>query len=328
MKAWTLPGYTDISSMTLSEVPDPDPGPGQVVLQVHYASLNPADRYLSIGQYPAKPAFPHILGRDGVGTVVAMGEGVSGIQVGEIRLILRSEVGVNRWGTLAEKVAVEAAYTVSPPVGWTMEQSAAAPLVYVTAWQALTQWGGLVPGDTHILVTGASGGVGVATVQLAHALGYQVTALSRSEEKSARLRELGAAHTFSPADVGWREKVKKIGRVDLVVDNVGGEGFNALLDVMAPFGRVSVVGRLAGPVPSFNTGALFFRRLKIGGVAIATYSLEESRDAWESILRTLALTGAKPLVDRVFHFGQVPAAFERLAAGPMGKVLVRVGSHA
>jgi NADPH2:quinone reductase len=325
MKAWLLPGYSDVQSMTLAEADEPKPGSGEVVLAVQFAALNPADRYLSIGQYPAKPAFPHVLGRDGIGTVRAVGEGVTGIKVGDTRLILRSEVGVSRPGTLAEKVVVEAAYTVEPPAGWAPEESAAAPLVYVTAWQALTQWGEL-PKDAHVLVTGASGGVGVATVQLAHALGYAVTALSRSEEKSARLRELGADHTFDPNDKGWRDAVKRIRRVDLVVDNIGGEAFNALLDVMNMFGRISVVGRLAGPVPSFNTSALLFRRLKVGGVAIATYTVEESHAVWKSVLRTLAVTGAKPLVDTVFPFEGVVAAFERLAAGPMGKVIVAVGS--
>jgi NADPH2:quinone reductase len=326
MKAWLLPGYTDISSMKLQEVPDPVPGPGEIVLVLEFAALNPADRYLSIGQYPAKPTFPHILGRDGIGRVAAVGERVTGISVGETRLLLRGEAGVNRWGTLAEKVAVEAAYTVAPPKGWTLEQAAAAPLVYVTAWQAFTQWGEL-PAEAHVLITGASGGVGVASVQLARAMGYEVTALSRNEEKSVRLRELGAHHTFDPSDKSWRDAIKAIRRVDLAIDSIGGDGFNSLLDVMAPFGRISCVGRLAGLVPGFNTAALFFRRLKIGGVAIATYTIEESRAAWDSILRTLAITGALPQIDGVFDFGQVPAAFERLAVGPMGKVVVRISSE-
>src|SRR4051812_17031589 len=143
MKAWVLPGYTGIESMTLTDFPEPVAGPGQVVLAVRFASLNPADKYLSIGQYPAKPTFPHVLGRDGVGTVVAVGPGVTGMKAGDVRVVLRGEAGVNRPGTLAERVAVDANYTAAVPAGWTQEQAAAAPLVYVTAWQALTQWGDL-----------------------------------------------------------------------------------------------------------------------------------------------------------------------------------------
>jgi NADPH:quinone reductase len=89
-------------------------------------------------------------------------------------------------------------------------------------------------------------------------------------------------------------------------------------------GRISVVGRLAGPVPSFNTASLFFRRIRIGGVAVGTYSNAETLSAWNSVLQTLSRTGAKPLIDRVFPFAEVPAAFARLAEGPMGKVLARI----
>ena len=190
MRAWILPGLTGVESMQLGEMSDPSPAPGQVVLRVQFASLNPADRYLAMGQYPARPPFPHVLGRDGVGTITAIGAGVNGIQLGETRVILRGEAGVSRPGTLAQYVAVDAAYTVPIPIGWTLEQAAAAPLVYVTAWQALTQWGPL-PEKSTVLITGASGGVGVASAQLAHAMGHTVIALSRSKEKSRQLRTLG-----------------------------------------------------------------------------------------------------------------------------------------
>jgi len=325
MRAWILPGLTGVESMQLGDMPDPTPGPGQVILSVQFASLNPADRYLAMGQYPAKPPFPHVLGRDGVGTVIAIAPGVTGIHLGETRVILRGEAGVSRPGTLAALVAVDADYTVPIPIGWTLEQAAAAPLVYVTAWQALTQWGP-IPEKSVVLVTGASGGVGVAAVQLAHALGHTVIALSRSKEKSERLRGLGARFTYDPADPRWRDAVKnQLGqkRVDLAVDNIGGEGFNQLLDVMAMNGRISVVGRLAGPVPSFNTASLFFRRLRIGGVAVATYTVQETHAAWKQILATLEKTGARPLIDHIYSFEEVPAAFQRLEAGPMGKVIVK-----
>ncbi|HVX84163.1 MAG TPA: zinc-binding alcohol dehydrogenase family protein [Phycisphaerae bacterium] len=326
MKAWLLPAFTGIEAMHLGEAADPVPGAGEVVMALRFAALNPADRYLAMGQYPAKPPLPHILGRDGVGTVTAVGTGVQDIQVGDTRLILRSEVGVNRAGTLAERVAVEARYTVAVPAGWTLEQAAAAPLVYVTAWQALTQWKDL-PEKGVVLITGATGGVGVAATQLGQALGHTVVGLSRSAEKSAELRKLGASYTFDPQDKTWRKGLKEtLGtrRVDLAIDNIGGSLFNEVIDTLGANGRVSCVGRLAGPVPEFNTAALFFRRLQIRGVAIATYSHEESVAAWEGILGTLGRTGARPVIDQVFGFGEVPAAFARLERGPMGKVLVAI----
>jgi len=95
---------------------------------------------------------------------------------------------------------------------------------------------------------------------------------------------------------------------------------------MGELGRISLVGELAGPVPNFNTGSLFSRRLRIGAMALGYYTPEESRAAWQELLKIMARSGARPLLDRIFPFGQLPQAFERLADGPMGKVLVNVRS--
>ena len=178
MKAWLLDDFRGIERLRLGEVPDPHPSPGEVVLQVRYAALNPADRYLAEALYPAKPKLPHILGRDGIGEVVAVGEGVSAWRVGDRALILRSEIGVARHGTLAQKVAAPADVITAMPSGWSEQEAAAAPLVYLTAWQALTQWHDL-PARANVLITGGSGGVGVASIQLAVAMGHKVIAMSR-----------------------------------------------------------------------------------------------------------------------------------------------------
>jgi NADPH2:quinone reductase len=212
------------------------------------------------------------------------------------------------------------------PAGWSEPEAAGAALVYLTAYQALTMWGPLPP-PAVVLVTGASGGVGVASVQLAAALGHKVLALSRSPEKSRRLAQLGATATFNPEDPKWRQTVKTMlapRRVDLAIDNVGGKLFPEVIDTLGELGRVSLVGRLAGPVPSFNTATLFFRRIRLGGVAVTAWSNPESRAAWQQIVDLLARAGARPQVDKVFPFDQLPQAFERLAQGPMGKVLLRL----
>jgi NADPH:quinone reductase len=326
MKAWLLDSIGGgIDQLHLAEVPDPKPQAGEVLLDVLYAALNPADRYLAEGQYPARPSLPHILGRDGVGTVRALGPGVSSVKIGDTLTILRGETGVSKPGTFAERACVAADYLVPTPAGWTLEQAACAGLVYITAYQALTQWGDLPP--SIVLITGASGGVGVASTQLARALGHTVIALSRSEEKQAKLRELGADLCLDPHDSQWRQRVKEFlagKRVDLAIDNIGGALFNDVLDTLGLWGKVSVVGRLAGPVPNFNTAALFFRRISIGGVAVGSYSNAESRAAWEQVLKLLGKTGATPLIDAVLPFEQLPMAFAKLAGGPMGKVLLAV----
>jgi NADPH2:quinone reductase len=326
VKAWILNDLAGVSGLHLREVPDPVIQPGEALLELRFAALNPADRYLAEGQYPARPALPHILGRDGIGTVVELGREVADIHVGDRRSILRGEVGVSRAGTFAQRVSVPVQNLIEAPSDWSDQEAAGATLVYLTAYQALTMWGQL-PANSIVLVTGASGGVGVAAVQLASAMGYTVMGLSRSAEKTERLRQHGAAATFNPEDSGWRQAAKAMfapRRVDLAIDNIGGKLLPEVIELLGDLGKVSLVGRLAGPVPSFNTATLFFRRLRLGGVAVGAYTNSESRAAWQEVIQLLTSKGARPLVDSVFPFDQLPVAFARLAKGPMGKVLLQV----
>ncbi len=330
MKAWLIDHFNGIGGLRLADVPDPVARPDEVILQVHYAALNPADRYLAENQYPAKPALPHILGRDGLGLVVQLGNEVDAVRVGDRRAILRGEAGGNRPGTFAQFVALPAQNLVEIPADWTEPEAAGATLVYLTAYQALTMWGPLPP-SAVVLVTGASGGVGVAAVQLAAALGHTVVALSRSHEKSRRLEQLGATAAFSPDTPSWHLTLKNdlVRRgVDLAIDNIGGTLLPQVIATLGDQGRVSLVGRLAGPVPSFNTATLFFRRIRLGGVAVSAWTNAESRAAWREVLSLLSRTGARPQVDQVLPFEQLPQAFERLGEGPMGKVLLAVGAAA
>jgi NADPH:quinone reductase len=330
MRAWLMDAYEGFEKLRLADVQDPQPGPGEVLLKIELAALNPADAFLALAQYPAKPALPHILGRDGVGAVIAAGDGVTAVKPGDKVAILRCEAGVNTWGTLAEKAVIPAASLVPIPAGWSLEHAAGAPLVFLTSWQALTQWSDppapAAPGSV-LLVTGASGGVGTASVQLGKSMGLTVVALSRSAEKGAKLRDLGADHVFDPADPRLRQNVSAAiapKKVDLVVDSVGGALFNQLLAMLGYGGRISVVGRSGGGVPEFNTASLFFRRNRIGGVAVSDYTPAQAQVAWKEIVRRLDAAGQKPVVDSVHAFEDVKSAFRRLDQGPMGKVLVRV----
>jgi NADPH2:quinone reductase len=330
MRAWLMDSYEGVEALRLGEVPDPEPGANQALLKVRFAALNPADAFLAQAMYPAKPALPHILGRDGVGEVLALGSGVENIRVGETVGILRGSTGVDAWGTLAEKVVVPGASIVPVPQGWSLEEMAGAPLVFLTAWQALTQWSdppAPPPPASVVLVTGASGGVGVATVLLAKSMGLTAVGLSRSAEKGARLKELGADFVFSPEDRNLRKAVAAAiapKKVDLAVDTVAGPLFNEVVAMLGYGGRVSVVGRSGGAVPELNTATLFFRRNRIGGVSVGDYAPEAAQAAWSEIVRRLETAGKRPVVDRVFPFEEVKAAFARLAEGPMGKVVVRV----
>jgi len=327
MKAWLLEGLGGLDRLRLSDdVPDPRPSEGEVVLRVHFAALNPADRYLAEGQYPARPPFPHILGRDGVGTVIDVGDNVNDWTTGERALLLRSDVGVARHGTLAEKVAVPVESLTKIPPGWSEPQAAAAPLVYLTAYQSLTQFGQLPPGQV-VLITGASGGVGVASIHLARALGHTVVAMSRGTGKVDALMKLGAHAVFDPNDPTWRRKLKEFTggtRVDLAIDNIGGALFSEVVDSLGHGGKVACVGRLAGPVPQFNTASLFFRRITIKGVYVGDYTPPQAQAAWAAVLKLLNDADVRPVVDQIFPFERLLDAFERLRQGPLGKVLVAV----
>jgi NADPH2:quinone reductase len=331
MRAWLLDSYKGVESLRLDEVPDPQPGPGQVVIKTLYAALNPADAFLSLAQYPAKPKLPHVLGRDGVGEIVAVGAGVEKMKPGDVVSILRGDTGVETWGTLAEKTVVDSAHLIPVPQGWTLAEVAGAPLVFLTAWQALTQWSEPAAppkAGSVVLVTGASGGVGSASVLLAKSMGLTVVALSRSAQKGEQLKELGADFVFDPTENELRKQVLSSiapKRVDLAVDTVAGELFNEVISMLGYAGRISVVGRSGGIVPEFNTATLFFRRNRIGGVAVADYSPEAAKASWDEIVARLDAMGKRPVVDRIFPFLDVKKAFARLGQGPMGKVLVKVG---
>lgn len=330
MRAWLMDSYQGVEKLRLGEVADPRPGPGEVLLRVRFAALNPADAFLAQAMYPARPPLPHVLGRDGVGDVVACGPGVENARVGETVGVLRCSTGVDVWGTLAEKVVVPAANIAPVPRGWSLEEMAGAPLVFLTAWQALTQWSEppAPPREGSVLlVTGASGGVGTASVLLGKSMNLTVVALSRSAAKGAKVKELGADFVLNPEDPNLRKAVMTAiapRKVDLAVDNVGGALFNEVVTMLGQGGRISAVGRSGGVVPEFNTARLFFNRNRIGGVSVGDYDPEAAQAAWTQIVGRLDAAGKRPVVDGVFRFEDVTAAFARLAQGPMGKVLVRV----
>jgi NADPH2:quinone reductase len=311
-------------------VPDPQPGPSEVRLKVRYAALNPADAFLAQGLYPAKPSLPHILGRDGVGDVEVVGSRVETMRVGDTVGILRCETGVEMPGTLAEKVVVPAESLARIPISWSFEEMAGAPLVFLTAWQALTQWSDSPappPERSIILITGASGGVGVATMLLGKSMNLTVVGLSRDADKRAKLKALGADHVFDPADKDLRRSISAAispRKVDLAIDCVGGKLLPQVIALLDYGGKISVVGRSGGTVPEFNTATLLFRRIRMGGVSVDDYTAQAAHAAWKEIVDRLDAIGQRSLVDSIVSFEEVKKGFARLAQGPMGKVVVRV----
>src|SRR5437868_4808838 len=123
MRAWLLDELNGVDHLRLADVADPVPKSGEAILELQFAALNPADKYLAERQYPLKPALPHVLGRDGIGQVSQLGPGVSGLQLGDKRAILRGDVGGTRWGTFAQKVAVPIENLVEVPAEWNDQQA-------------------------------------------------------------------------------------------------------------------------------------------------------------------------------------------------------------
>jgi NADPH2:quinone reductase len=332
MRAWLMHSYDGVERLRLGEVREPQPGPTEILLKVRYAALNPADAFLAQGLYPAKPTLPHILGRDGVGDVEAVGSHVEHIHVGETVGILRCETGVETPGTLAEKVVVPAESLVRIPTGWSLEETAGAPLVFLTAWQALTQWNDppAPPVERSVLlITGASGGVGAASVLLGKSMGLIVIGLSRDEGKRAKLKTLGADFVFDPEDKNLRQSVSVAispRKIDLVIDCVGGKLLPQVIALLGYEGRISIVGRSGGTVPEFNTATLLFHRIRMGGVAVGDYTAQAAQTAWKQIVDRLGPIGRRPQVDSIVPFEEVKKGFARLAQGPMGKVVVRVSA--
>jgi len=325
MRAWRFHEFGDIANYQIEDVPDPAPRPGEVTVRLQYAALNPADRLLIEGRYPGAGELPLTVGRDGAGTV-ERGSGNGAYAEGDRVVILRSEIGITRQGTLAEKVAAPEDVLAPVPEGWSMEEAAAAPLVYLTAWKALVDQGGLQTGET-VLVTGASGGVGIASIQLAKCLGARVIALSRDEAKRERLVELGADHALDDGADGLGDRVCAIasGGVDLVIEHLGGPRLAEHLGLLTVGGRIMVIGLLAGRTAEVDLGAVLFKQARIEGVHVGKYTPGQARHTWDRVVATLDTANARPVIDTVFDMRDVQDAFAYLKGGHMGKVLVKVG---
>lgn len=326
MRAWQLHDFGSLDHLTLDEIPVPVPGPGEVLIKIAYAALNPADHYMALGQYPRPCARPFALGRDASGTVANALPG-GRFAEGDRVVLLASDLGVGRPGTFAEWACVPESQLAPLPLGWSLQEGAAAPLVFLTAWMALMEQGQLQPGQT-VLINGASGGVGSAAVTLAAAQGARVVALSRGSAKQEALRARGASSVVDAAAPDWDVAVKRAlngGRLDLVVDNLGGVYFEKSLALLGYKGSIIVIGLLAGLTPAVHLGLMIHKCLRVQGASVSSYLTGGADVAWEGILAALEAAGQRPLVDSVYGMMALKSGFARLSEGPLGKVVIAIG---
>jgi NADPH:quinone reductase-like Zn-dependent oxidoreductase len=310
------------------DAPNPQPGDGDVLVELRAASLNHLDVWIRKG-LPSVPK-PRILGADGAGVVEALGEGVSGFEPGE-RVVLNpgldlgggkiEVIGEHRDGTNAELIAVPAASVHPIPDGLSFEEAAAFPLVFETAYRMLVTRAGLREGE-WVLAWGIGGGVSTAALAIAKALGARVLVTSSSEAKLERARELGADATVNHATGDVKAAVQEATDghgIDVVVENVGEATWATSLQVAAPGGRITVCGATSGPNPPAALHRIWWKQLSILGSTMGTG--EDFAGAYELVASGHAL----PVVDSVLPLEEIRAAHERLEAGEqLGKIVLTI----
>jgi NADPH:quinone reductase-like Zn-dependent oxidoreductase len=314
--------------LVLEEAPDPQAGAGEVLVRLRASALNHLDVWIRKG-LPSVPK-PRILGADGAGVVEALGDGVSGLEVGE-RVVLNPgiEVGGGRIhvigehgdGTNAELIAVPATNVHPIPDGLSFEQAAAFPLVFETAYRMLVTRAGLREGE-WVLAWGIGGGVSTAALAIGKALGARVLVTSSSEAKLERARELGADATVNHATGDVKAAVQEATDghgIDVVVENVGEATWATSLQVAAPGGRITVCGATSGPNPPAALHRIWWKQLSILGSTMGTG--EDFAGAFELVKSGRAL----PVVDSVLPLEEIRAAHERLEAGEqLGKIVLTI----
>ena len=315
----------DLSGTGIAEVPIPVRAPGQVLVQVHATSLNYPDLLMTRGEYQLKPPLPFIPGMEVSGTVVEADED-SSFTLGD------AVVGSCRLGGMAEYVVADAAALRSLPAGIDHATAASFGAAYHTAYVALVELGQLKPGQ-WVLVHGASGGVGLAAVDLAKALGARVIAASTSAEK---LKVIAAA--YSPdatllATGRFRDQVAEItggALADLVYDPVGGDIFDESTRCVAFDGKLLVVGFASGRIPEISVNIPLIKGFSIVGVRAGEYARrfpERGLAARNALYRLLEDGKLQPRVDRVLPLSRWREAFDAMAAREIiGKVVLLPGA--
>jgi NADPH:quinone reductase-like Zn-dependent oxidoreductase len=335
LKAWTLNDF-GIDNLVRSDVPTPEPGPRQLLVEVGAVSLNFRDKAVAEGLYePDRMPKGLIPVSDAAGRIVETGADVTRWSVGD-RVVSHLYSG---WldgapgpdenaralggpldGGLAEYVVLEEDSVVAAPAAMTDEHAATLPIAALTAWFALVEYGNLQAADT--VLTQGTGGLSLFAIQLASALGARVIATSSSDDKLAHAAALGAAETINYRTTpDWDEAARELtgGRgVDHVLDVVGGGNLNRSIAASRVDGRVTVAGFIDGQSSSIDLMALIFGRTRVQGIAVGHLR------AFERLIAFLDRHEIEPVIDAVYGFDEVKQAYAHLDRGPFGKLVIKV----
>ncbi len=322
MRAIVCTQWGPPEDLVVQDLPSPSPGPGQVRVKVQAAGVNFPDLLIVQKKYQLQPPLPFTPGAELAGVVEAVGEGVTHLQVGQ------AVVGFSGLGAFAEEALVPANQLMPLPPGLDPALAASFTLAYGTSWHALRDRGALQPGET-LLVLGAAGGVGLAAVEIAKAIGAKVIAAASSDDKLAVCRAHGADEVINTRTENLRERLKALteGRgVDVVYDAVGGTLAEPALRSMAWRGRYLVVGFASGEIPALPFNLLLLKGTSLVGVFWGEW-LKREPQAWAAGLKELMgwLRGGqlRPLVSHRYALAETPQALRDLAERRVvGKVVI------
>lgn len=323
MKAFVCSELSDdLSGARLTEWPEPEAGPGEVKVRVRAASLNYPDILMCQGKYQHKPELPFVVGMELAGEVVACGEGVSDVEPGE-----RVCGGFTKTGAFAEYAILKAEGLRRIPENFDYAQAAAYGAAYLTAYVALFRRGQLQAGET-LLVHGASGGVGMAAVDVGRLLGATVIATSTSDLKLKALSDYGAHHVINIRN-GFRERVKELtdGRgADVIYDSIGGDVFDESVRCIAFDGRLLVIGFMSGRIAEVKTNMPLIKGFSVVGVRAGEYGRrfpERGQENLDMIWTWAAEGKTHPFIGDRFSLSDVNEALQKMRDRDfMGKLII------
>ena len=320
MKAIVVREFGPAEVMKLEEVPDPVPGPGQVVVQVKAVGINPVDTYIRSGTYVRKPNLPYTPGTDAGGVVAAVGPEVTGFKNGDRVYTHGTASG---YGAYAEATLCDSAQVHPLADHLSFAQGAAIGAPYGTAWRALFDRARAQPGET-LLVHGASGGVGIAATQLARAHGMRVIGTAGTEKGAALVRTQGAHEVLNHRDAGYLDGILPLTGghgVDVILEMLANVNLDRDLGVLAFRGRIVSVGN-RGRV-DIDPRKLMSKDGTILGMTMFNATAEDLRTAHAALVAGLENGALKPVVSREFQLPQAPQAHAAiLEPGALGKIVL------
>jgi NADPH2:quinone reductase len=321
MKAIVARDFAPLEALEYADWPEPQAGPGEVVIAAEAIGVNFPDGLLVQGLYQMKPEPPFVPGMEMAGPVVAVGEGVSSVKVGDRVATLGT------LGAYAEKMAASAKTVFPLPDGVSFEDACALMCGYGTSHYALKQRGQLQPGET-LCVLGASGLTGIAAVQIGKAMGATVIGVASTEEKRQIARDAGADIVLGYDNLKDDLKKATEGKgVDVAFDPVGGDSFDALARSMAWGGRLLVIGFASGTIPKLPVNLTLVKGFSVVGVFWGAFTQREPKayaDNMGELLAWYAAGKVKPVIEGVYPLADAPAILKRvLGRGATGKLVLK-----